>query len=333
MNAAAVRHHSRLHLERDGWRTLRLAFPADDSLLACAWQPRDPLLRLWRIDADLLRAGGAPLRRMIDSGGPRLGALALATDGARVACGYNPPVCAPGQPGARVWTLPRGRLAAELAAGDAPRATLALAFAGPDALAASHEGALSLWTLAGGARLALLADVFSGPVTALAAAPGLLAAAAETPAVRLWRLPDAAPLAGFSAAQGVYALALSAEAGLLACAVGTPAEARRAHEAGTAFTGQVELWALDGARRTAAFSVGAPVRDLCFAPGGALLAAACGDLLLWDVRAGALAARLPGGAGPGWTAAAFAPGGALLAAGGRSGIVDVWALDAGRPRT
>jgi WD40 repeat protein len=322
-----VRHHSRLHLERDGWRTLRLAFLSDDTLLACGWQPRDPLLRLWHMDADLLRAGGAPLRRMIDSGGPRLGAVALAPGGTLAACGFSPlPLEQPGPPCGRVWTLPRGRLAAALTAGDTPLPVLALAFTGADTLAAGHEGAVSLWSLASGARLALLTDVFSGPVTSLAAVPGLLAAAAESAAVRLWRLPDAAPLPGLEAARGVCALALSGDGRLLACATGTPADARRACEMGAAFASQVEVWALDGPRRMAVFSAGAPVCDLCFSPDGALLAAAAGDLFLWDVRAGALAARLHLGPGRGCTAAAFAPGGGLLAVGGTGGAVDVWAL-------
>lgn len=323
-----MRHHSRLYLERDGWRALRLAFLDDDTLLVCGWQPRDSLLRLWLADSGLLHAGGAPLRRMLDTGGPRLGAVALAAGSALVACGYSPPSFEPGQPCGRVWALPRGRLFAELATGEPPAAALALAFAGADLLAAGHDDAISLWSLADGARLARLSGAFGGPVTALAAAAHVLAAAAETAAVHLWRLPGGAPLCQFDAGQGVSALALSADGGLLACATGTPAEARRAYECGAVFVHQVEVWSLDGGpRRLAAVESAAPACDLCFAPGGARLAAACGDLLLWDVSAGALAARLPGGPGRGCTAAAFAPGGGLLAAGGTGGVLDVWELD------
>ncbi len=323
-----MRHHSRLHLERDGWRALRLAFLDDNTLVACGWQPRDPLLRLWLIDGSLLHAGGAPLRRMIDTGGPRLGTVTLAADGALVACGYSPPSLEPGQPCGRVWALPRGRLIAELAAGEPPAAALALAFAGADLLAAGHDDAISLWSLADGAQLARLLGAFGSLVTALAAADHVLAAAAETADVRLWRLPDSAPLCRFEAGQGVCALALSADGSRLACVTGTPAEARRAYERGAAFAHQVEVWSLDSVpRRLAAAETAAPACDLRFAPGGARLAAACGDLLLWDAAAGALAARLPGGQGRGYTAAAFAPGGGLLAAGGTSGVVDVWELD------
>lgn len=322
-----MRRLSRLQLKQDGWRALRLAFLDDEALLACGWQPRDPLLRLWLVDSGLLRGGGAPLRRVIDTGGLRLGAVTLAANAELVACGYSLPNAEPDRPCCRVWTLPRGRLAAELISG-APLAALALAFVGADLLAIGHDDAVSLWSLASETQLVCWSGGFGGPVTALAAAGHLLAAAAETAVVYLWRLPDGIPLGQLSAGQGVRTLALSADGRLLACATGTPAEARRAYERGTAFAHQIEVWALDAEpRRLAALNVAAPACNLCFASSGVCLAAACGELLLWDIAAGAAVAQLAAGSGRGCAAVTFAPAGRRLAAGSTSGALDVWELD------
>jgi WD40 repeat protein len=249
----------------------------------------------------------------VEPHGAAVTALALASDGARLASGDA-------RGGLKLWSAREDRAQADVPTTSA-EPVAAVAFAPDGRILASAQGdSIRLWAIPDARPLATL-DGHVAAVRALAFAPDgrTLASVSDDRSVKLWSLPE-----------GRLRTTIR-EHGEPLRAVAWTADGTGVFSAG----GTLRLWsASDGrARASLAGHAAAAVRSLVVARDGRSLVSAADDgtVIAWEVPTGTLRARLAD-AGPAVAGACAAADGRTLVAASEDGALRTWSLPARSPR-
>ncbi|MEZ6063279.1 MAG: WD40 repeat domain-containing protein [Planctomycetaceae bacterium] len=186
---------------------------------------------------------------------------------------------------------------------------------GSDLIAAFHDGCVILFDRTTRQRVAGT-KCHDAPVSDMAVAGNVLAAAVDDGTVRTWSLPDLTPIN-----------VLPGHAGR---AVGVAVSADGHTIASCGIDGTVRLWHADPAAEIAVLTGhNAAVRAVAFSADGRLLASAGDDgtVRLWRAETRQQISSLDGHAGR-IRDVAFSPDGRLLASAGEDGTVRLWNADA-----